>query len=923
MALAPSTTLAPADTLAPQADSYVPPVPPGTIGLVNQTAAALTAQAPAFTIPTTTAGNLLVAVVAVDSQTRWALEVRDSLGNVFRLAAPSRAFRTVDIWYLPNCAAGATSVTVTLTDSRQVAVNITEWQGVETAAPIEGTALWDSTLTTNTLFTSSGQRTTTDRCLLIAAAATHATGVTVDIDATSGFGALLSFDNIVLGRAAFRVADAGAYQAFWNIGESVQAGYTAGAVAAFREYGTPVGATVGTTAVGGATLELAADTKYSKKVTLSARQLVTVASWYLDGLGSSTTTEAAELRCALYDSNDNLLGVTDTVAFKKGHLPAVHEFTFAQSLDLAAGDYHVTLHCGLQTNVARLYYATLTNGMRTATDAFLDGAAATFGTATTASRDATAYVTHGPPPAADITAPVVTLTAPAAAAVVTGTAVTVSATATDNVGVAGVQFLLDGANLMTEDISAPFSITWNTVGVAPGSHVLTARARDAAGNTTTSSPVTVTVANAVTVVGSTGLTSNPGLGGNGYITRAGTVTPTPPPSQPTEPGMPVVTCEIAFASDPMAGSFSYTDVSADVRSITINRGRSNELDRFEVGTCSIRLANRHRNYDPSNTSSPHYPVRPMRRVRIRATYGNVTYSLFVGFVEGWPISRRGPLDSEVDITAIDGLGALAQVEIGGFYPEQRSGERINMILDDIGWPASERNVAAGRSYVAELDLQGSETNALAEMQNASASEFGTLFADRAGIVIFRDRYFRLTNVTAGVTLGDGGRGTGELPYTDLKPNFHTERIFNHAVVSLPDWEPGESENLTSQTRYFRHSLAIDTNLADPDDADSAAQFYVRRYAEPFVTIDSVSFEPRMDPALWAVALQFDPDHLVRILHRPPGGGPAIDVTHFTEGVTHEVHKLDWRTSLTMSPINPSSFWYLGTAALDSTAIPTW
>jgi hypothetical protein len=93
---------------------------------------------------------------------------------------------------------------------------------------------------------------------------------------------------------------------------------------------------------------------------------------------------------------------------------------------------------------------------------------------------------------ADTTLPSVSLTAPANGATVSGT-VTISATASDNVGVVGVQFLLDGANLGAEDTSSPYSVSWNTAGVTPGAHTLTARARDAAGNTTTSAAVAVTV----------------------------------------------------------------------------------------------------------------------------------------------------------------------------------------------------------------------------------------------------------------------------------------------------------------------------------------------------------------------------------------------------------------------------------------------
>jgi hypothetical protein len=103
-----------------------------------------------------------------------------------------------------------------------------------------------------------------------------------------------------------------------------------------------------------------------------------------------------------------------------------------------------------------------------------------------------------PPPPPDTTPPTVSLSVPANGATVTGASVTVSATASDNVGVSGVQFKLDGANLNSEDTSSPYSITWNSTTAANGSHTLTAIARDAAGNTTVSTSRTVTVSNTST-----------------------------------------------------------------------------------------------------------------------------------------------------------------------------------------------------------------------------------------------------------------------------------------------------------------------------------------------------------------------------------------------------------------------------------------
>ena len=104
-----------------------------------------------------------------------------------------------------------------------------------------------------------------------------------------------------------------------------------------------------------------------------------------------------------------------------------------------------------------------------------------------------------PPPPPDTTSPTVSLTSPSAGATFAGT-VTVAASATDNVGVVGVQFRLDGAILGVEDTVAPYSVSWNTTTASNGLHSVTAVARDAAGNTATSAAVSVTVDNAPPVL---------------------------------------------------------------------------------------------------------------------------------------------------------------------------------------------------------------------------------------------------------------------------------------------------------------------------------------------------------------------------------------------------------------------------------------
>jgi lysophospholipase L1-like esterase len=110
----------------------------------------------------------------------------------------------------------------------------------------------------------------------------------------------------------------------------------------------------------------------------------------------------------------------------------------------------------------------------------------------------------------DTTAPTVSITAPTNGATVSGSSVSVTASASDNVGVVGVQFKLDGANLSSEDTTSPYSVTWDSTTASNGTHTLTAVARDAAGNTTTSTSVTVTVSNG-------GGTGQGDLNGDGHV----------------------------------------------------------------------------------------------------------------------------------------------------------------------------------------------------------------------------------------------------------------------------------------------------------------------------------------------------------------------------------------------------------------------
>jgi thermitase len=108
-------------------------------------------------------------------------------------------------------------------------------------------------------------------------------------------------------------------------------------------------------------------------------------------------------------------------------------------------------------------------------------------------RRAIELVTGGGP-ASDTIPPSVSFAVPYDGSTVSGT-VSVAASANDNSGVISVTFAIDGITCL-ERTALPYGFSWDTRAVTNGIHVLTSVARDAAGNSATSS-ISVIVNNVV------------------------------------------------------------------------------------------------------------------------------------------------------------------------------------------------------------------------------------------------------------------------------------------------------------------------------------------------------------------------------------------------------------------------------------------
>ena len=123
---------------------------------------------------------------------------------------------------------------------------------------------------------------------------------------------------------------------------------------------------------------------------------------------------------------------------------------------------------------------------------------------------------------------------------------------------------------------------------------------------------------------------------------------------------PTLKVSIAFDDGPYVESPTWTDITSMVLSASIHRGRSDDFDLSFVSTANLTLDNNTRLFDPFNTSGTYAnKLTPRRQIKIEGTTNSVTYSIFRGFVNGFPVKwmNSGKM-STVSIEAFDLLSLL-------------------------------------------------------------------------------------------------------------------------------------------------------------------------------------------------------------------------------------------------------------------------
>lgn len=123
---------------------------------------------------------------------------------------------------------------------------------------------------------------------------------------------------------------------------------------------------------------------------------------------------------------------------------------------------------------------------------------------------------------------------------------------------------------------------------------------------------------------------------------------------------------IAFGYNATDYTFTLTDVTQYVRSVSITRGKTDDFQDFSSGQATIVLDNRDRRFDPSYSAGPYFgQLWPRTRIVVKVTTNNAqTVTLFNGFIGGWPQTYDDyGKDSTVQLPCYDLLALVSQIDL--------------------------------------------------------------------------------------------------------------------------------------------------------------------------------------------------------------------------------------------------------------------
>ena len=350
------------------------------------------------------------------------------------------------------------------------------------------------------------------------------------------------------------------------------------------------------------------------------------------------------------------------------------------------------------------------------------------------------------------------------------------------------------------------------------------------------------------------------------------------------------------------GGDTGTDVSADVNTISTDRGRpSLVFDEIDAGTCRIQLNNDRsatlgaRTYDPFNASGPYFGLlKPGIRVEVDAD----GYRIFTGKVSDWNLTFDTSGRSIAEMVCEDALATLARKQFDAWTTTaaQTAGPRLTAVLNrpEVSWSGGARDLDTGVSTL-QADNVSWGSNVLNYCQLVAKSDGpASFFASKSGVITFRDRHSNIAAPTAATFANDGNN----IPFKQVEVQVGSETYYTRVSV---DREGGTVQSYTTSaaTTEEVRSLSISGLLMDSDSQSlDMATYYANVYANGDARVSGLTAVAYRQASTGGYGLAVDRlanllnlelNDVVAVSFTPNNTGSAISQSCVVSGISHEVN----------------------------------
>tara|TARA_R110000824_G_scaffold1618_10_gene7965 strand:- start:104 stop:1333 length:1230 start_codon:yes stop_codon:yes gene_type:complete len=354
---------------------------------------------------------------------------------------------------------------------------------------------------------------------------------------------------------------------------------------------------------------------------------------------------------------------------------------------------------------------------------------------------------------------------------------------------------------------------------------------------------------------------------------------------------------VSGLGDPSA---TYTDVSSDVRSVGINRGKSRELEEFRSGVCKVVLGNNSRQYDPTYTSGPNYGnIKPGRMMRVYATHPTtaVTTLIYKGVIRAWDYGYQpagvNKGDATATVLASDILYDAGQAEFSTTTSGGLSGQQVISVLDEIN--LTDRSIDTGIHSMQATTY--ANTNVLSALRTIAYSEgvdVATVYGSKSNQLIYEDAISLETKANVGTF------GPSALPITKVDLTYESDLVKNSIAFTRTGGAQQTDTDTTSITDYGTRSLSR-SGLVNATDGDVSglASLALDQFKDAELRIRKIQLAPQANATLMTKVLAMEIRDLLTVEFSPPGTG-TISQDHFVIGIDMQFRPQKFIAGLTLN-----------------------